>query len=189
MYQPPTREIKIGSLLLIGWSASMSAGLGVAAIIADGGLPDWLRGWIIVTSALAFILSGAALRIEYLRQEADLALEREQKRARLPRQAYVPTKLPDPKDGGETPTPEFLDIVVAHNRSGKLPPVRSQAFAAAGLNPSRVQAMYTRMQTWRAIVGREQGSSAGRLADGWTLAELRSRMVLECSAYGVTAHA
>lgn len=186
----PTKEITIGSLLQIGWSACLSAGLGVATIMADGSLPDWLRAGIITTSALAFLLSAAALRIQYLRQEADLKLEREYRIARLPRQAYVPTALPDPKDGGETPTPEFLGILFEYHHTGsELPPVRAQAFAAAKLNPSRVQAMYTRMITWRAIAGRVQGVSSGRIAEGWTLVEARARMILERPDYGVTARA
>lgn len=186
------REISTGILFRMGLPACMSIGILAGTIMSDGTLPMWLKAGIGATSLSISGLSVSALIIEYRRQEADLALERQQKQARLPRPIYEPTKLPDPKDGGETPTPEFLSIVFEHhynNKGAELPPVRAQAFAAAGLNPSRVQAMYTRMQTWQAVVGRVQGGSGGRIAEGWTLVEARARMVLERPEYGVTVRA
>lgn len=182
------REISTGILFRMGLPACMSIGILIGTIASDGTFPTWLKAGIGATSLSISGLSVFALVIEYRRQEADLKLERKAKEARLPRQVTVPTNLPDPKDGGETPTPEFLGIVFEWHYTQKgddLPPVRAQAFAAAGLNPSRVQAMYTRMQTWQAIVGRVQGGSGGRIAAGWTLVEARARMVLERSDYGV----
>lgn len=182
------REISTGILLRIGWLACISVGIVSAAFYADGGIPTWLRAGLLAFGISLFFLALVVLIIEEIRQEKDLILERKQKAARLPRQAYEPTKPPDPKDGGETPTPEFLSIVFEHHYNSKgteLPAVRSQAFAAAGLNPSRVQAMYTRCATWGMIVGRVQGGSGGRIAEGWTHVEARARMVLERPDYGV----
>lgn len=187
------REISTGILLRIGTPACISIGAVVAVVFADGALPAWLRAGIIAFGVSLFVLSVVVLIIEYLRQEADLKLELEIKRSRLPRVAYIPTKLPDPKDGGETPMPEFLSVVFEtwyaskkDGQLGKLPAVRSEAFIKLGLNPSRVQAMYTRCATWGMIVGRVQGGAAGIIADGWTHAQARQFMIAERPEYGVS---
>lgn len=190
------REISTGALFRMGLPACISIGLLVGTIMSDGTLPMWLKAGVGAISLSISGLSVFALVVEYKRQEADLDLERKAKEARLPRQANIPTKPPDPRDGGETPTPEFLGVVwetwrnsTREGKIGTLPPVRADAFAKLGLNPSRVQAMYTRCATWGMIVGRVQGGAAGVIAEGWTHVQARQYMTIERPEYGVSVKA
>lgn len=182
------REISTGILFRMGLPACISIGILISAIMSDGTLPTWLKAGVGAISLSISGLSVFALIIEYQRQEADLKLERQQREARIPKPIYERQRPPEYKDDGETPTPEFLAQVfeVWHNSKGQsLPAVRDPVFAALRLNPSRAQAMYTRLVTWGCVVGRVQGGAPGTIPADWSHARARQMMILDRPEYGV----
>lgn len=94
-----------------------------------------------------------------------------------------------PQDGGETPSPEFLETLFGATDGGNIhndiPSVRSEVWKAIGYNPQRVQAMLTRLVTWKAIEGRTEAGASGHIAIGWTHARCRGMMTSEQPDYAL----
>ena len=92
---------------------------------------------------------------------------------------------PQPQDGGETPTPEFLSALFqyVYTNKNKVPAVRELTLMISGFNDTRTQAMITRLVTWGCITGRVGRGNSGTITEGWSHARARSEMIRERPDY------
>lgn len=100
-------------------------------------------------------------------------------------QSVKPSAPPQPQDGGETPTPEFLSALFQHTytHNNTVPSVRELTLMISGFNDTRTQAMLTRLVTWGVITGRVGRGNSGTIAEGWTHARARGEMIRERPDY------
>lgn len=170
-------------------SRAVSIAASVAFVILGFGLPeDWHIRWVMVGfgSVMACLFMGDHIiekRAAYEWHQAHLQVFLEKNLPQTEMKTAPTSRVP--VDGGETPTPEFLEqlFLFAKDNANRVPDVRQIAQLTPGVNNTRAQAMIVRLVTWGAIIGRVERGSSGVIAEHWTHERARSWMIDEKPDY------
>ena len=147
--------------------------------------------WQIISGAIGgtlVIVTTVVLIGEFWMQKQLLDLHIREIDAHLPQPKGIPMKAQgalEPQDGGKTPTPKFLErlFYFARERNGKVPSLSEMSVLMGGMDENECQAMFTRLTTWRVIVGRKERVT-GQLASNATQEGARAQMMKEKPEYG-----
>jgi hypothetical protein len=127
---------------------------------------------------------------EFWMQKQLLDLHIREIEARLPRRvepatSAKPQSALEPQDGGKTPTPKFLERLFYHarERRGEVPSLSQMKIYMGGMDENECQAMFTRLVTWRVIIGRKAKGASGQIAENATHEGARAQMAKERPEY------
>lgn len=182
----------MNALARLGWIICLAIGISTAIVFSDGLIPLFIKAGVLAFAVSLIGMSALLVVVEYRREEEDRKHQRTIELARLPRRAEPQAANPAsarsvPDDGGETPTPEFLDTLfnwLVDGKTDKLPTVRDGVFRKLDYKPNRIQAMLARLASWGAVVERQERGASGRMV--WDIVQCRRYMIAERPDYAPT---